>query len=109
MLMDDTIIFATSLEKVAEKLKILDEYCKSNGMQINESKTKFMAINGDPMDKVSFSLSNLVVKHCDSYVYLGVPFTADGRKDSSLQHLCAKSRELNKLMIFLPPTMMLLF
>jgi hypothetical protein len=102
MLMDDTIIFATSREKMIEKLKILDEYCKDNGMRINETKTKFMAINGTPMDKVSFIMSDTIVKHCNSYVYLGVPFTADGRSDSSLKaHLNEKNKEVNKLLIFL--------
>ena len=102
MLMDDTIIFATSREKVEEKLKILGEYCKNNGMQVNESKTKFMAFNGTPLDKVSFMMSNIRVKHCESYVYLGVPFTSDGRCDSTLKlHLSNKTKELNKLLVFL--------
>ena len=60
-----------------------------------------MAINGDAMDKVSFAMSDILVKHCDSYVYLGVPFTSDGRTDSTIQeHLEAKKKELNKLLIF---------
>ena len=69
MLMDDTVIFATSREKVQEKLNILKEYCSQNGMRVNESKTKFMAINGSPMDKVSFMLGNHRVRHCKSYIY----------------------------------------
>ena len=102
MLMDDTIIFATSREKVQEKLDILNEYCKANGMQVNESKTKFMAINGSPMDKVSFMMGTHRVRHCDSYLYLGVPITADGHNDSTLKmHLDNKNKEVNKLIIFL--------
>ena len=102
MLMDDTIIFATSREKVIEKLNILNEYCVKNGMKVNESKTKFMAINGSPMDKVSFMMGSHRVRHCDSYIYLGVPITADGRNDSTLNmHLENKNKELNKLYIFL--------
>ena len=101
MLMDDTVILATSREKMAEKLKLLDEYCKTSGMRINESKTKLMVINGSPMDKIPFVLSNLVIKHCSSYVYLGVIFTSDGRCSTSLaEHLKNKNKELNKLLIF---------
>ena len=101
MLMDDTVILATSREKMAEKLKLLDEYCASSGMRMNESKTKFMVINGSPMDRIPFILSNLVIKHCTSYVYLGVIFTSDGRCTTSLaEHLSNKSKELNKLLIF---------
>ena len=102
MLMDDTVIFATSREKVQEKLNILNEYCTANGMQVNESKTKFMVINGSPMDRVSFMMGDHRVRHCESYIYLGVPITADGRSESTLKlHLENKNKELNKLIIFL--------
>ena len=101
MLMDDTVIVATSREKMAEKLKLLEEYCATSGMRINESKTKFMVINGSPMDKIPFILSNVIIKHCLSYVYLGVIFTSDGRSSTSLsEHLSQKNKELNKLLIF---------
>lgn len=101
MLMDDTVILATSREKMAEKLKLLDEYCTTSGMRLNESKTRLMVINGTPMDKVPFVMSNLVVKHCSSYVYLGVIFSADGKCSTSLsEHVANKTKELNKLLIF---------
>ena len=101
MLMDDTIILATSREKMMEKLQLLDKYCMENGMRVNAAKTKFMVINGRPLDKVPFVLSNFVVRVCSEYVYLGSVFTADGRTDSSLKaHLESKNKELNKLLIF---------
>ena len=60
-----------------------------------------MVINGKPVDKIPFVLSNFVVKACSEYVYLGTVFTADGRTDSSIQaHLESKNKELNKLLIF---------
>lgn len=70
-------------------------------MRVNASKTKLMVINGRPLDKIPFVLSNFVVKECSEYVYLGNIFTADGRTDSSLKaHLESKNKELNKLLIF---------
>ena len=94
MLMDDTIILATSREKMLEKLKLLDLYCMENGMRVNASKTKLMVINGKPVDKIPFVLSNFVVKACSEYVYLGTVFTADGRTDSSIQaHLECKNKD----------------
>ena len=42
MLMDDTIIFATSRKKLEEKLGVLCEYCNEYGMQVNEGKTELM-------------------------------------------------------------------
>ena len=90
MLMDDTIILATSREKIIE-----------NGMEVNAAKTKLMVINGGPMDKISIVMPDFVFKHCTQYMYLGTIFTADGRADSSLQaHLDFKNKELNKLLIF---------
>ena len=101
MLMDDTIILATSREKIVEKVQLLQDYCKENGMKVNASKTKLMVINGGPMDKIPIIMPDFVIKHCSRYVYLGRIFTADGRADSSLQaHLDAKNKELNKLLIF---------
>ena len=53
------------------------------------------------MDKIPFIVSNLVIRHCSSYVYLGVIFTSDGRCSTSLaEHLSKKNKELNKLLIF---------
>ena len=101
MLMDDTIIFARSREKMMEKLQVLDKYCMENGMRVNESKTKLMVINGSPLDRIPFVLSNFIVKECSEYIYLGSIFTADGRTDSSLKaHLESKAKDLNKLLIF---------
>ena len=101
MLMDDTIILATSREKVIEKVQLLHDYCKENGMKVNAAKTKLMVINGGPVDKIPIIMPEFVIKHCSQYVYLGTIFTADGRADSSLQaHLDVKNKELNKLLIF---------
>ena len=70
-------------------------------MRVNAAKTKLMVINGRPLDKVPFVLSNFVVGECSEYVYLGSLFTADGRTDSSLRaHLESKNKHLNKLLIF---------
>ena len=57
MLMDDTVIFATSREQLTMKLKILEEYCTEYGMQVNETKTEFMVINGTPKDRETIVLS----------------------------------------------------
>ena len=102
MLMDDTVILATSRETLLHKLNILSDYCMEYGMVLNETKTKFMAINGSEKDKSPISIPGITVQHCDQYIYLGVVFTADGRVMSSvLAHLARKAKELNKFLIFL--------
>ena len=102
MLMDDTVIFATSREKLEKKLEILNEYCSEYGMIVNESKTEFMVINGTANDRRDIVMSDLTVKHCTSYVYLGVIVTENGSATSSLKaHVADKKKHLNRLFIFL--------
>ncbi|ELU15273.1 hypothetical protein CAPTEDRAFT_104428, partial [Capitella teleta] len=45
MLMDDTIILATSRQRANEKIGVLREFCRTSGLITNESKTQFMVIN----------------------------------------------------------------
>ena len=102
MLMDDTVIFASSRERLLDKLLILDEYCQTHGMIMNEKKTEFMVINGSTNDVLPIKLSSIIVRLCKSYVYLGSIFTADGSTAASIRaHADEKKKHLNKLLIFL--------
>ena len=102
MLMDDTVIMATSRERLLVKLDVLHEYCISHGMVINEDKTKLMVINGSEMDRGDVDFHDTVIKHCSRYVYLGSIFTADGSLISSLKEHCAdQQKHFHKLVMFL--------
>ena len=102
MLMDDTVIFATSRNKLEEKLGVLRDYCQEYGMQVNEAKTEFMVVNGTAVDRVDIVIRDLTVKHCTSYVYLGVIVTENGSSTASLKaHVADKKKHLNRLLIFL--------
>lgn len=87
MFMDDTVLLSTSRENMYIKLRILQEYCKEYGMRINSAKTKFFVINGGLGDKEPFSVggTSMKVEHCDSYMYLGSPFTCDGSVSSAVK------------------------
>ena len=101
MLMDDTVILATSRAAFKRKLKVLEEYCNDYGMVINADKTKFMVIHGEDSDKLPFSIGDVIMQHCITYTYLGAIFTADGSMLSSLrEHVKDKKKHLNKLIIF---------
>ena len=78
VLMDDTVLLATSREKMMNKVKLLQSFCNSHGMIINEAKTKIFVINGGEGDAEPLPVDGLVIDHCFSYVYLGSPFTSDG-------------------------------
>ena len=101
MLMDDTIILATSRERLIQKLRFLDIYCESHGMLVNMDKTKLMVINGDEEDRQPIPFQNILITHCFKYVYLGSIFTSDGNLSSMLlEHVKAKRKHLNKFIIF---------
>ena len=101
MLMDDTVIFATTRQRLELKLNILNDFCLESGMQINNDKTKFFVVNGDEGDKLPFLIGTVVMPHCLKYTYLGAEFTCDGSMHNSLQaHVNEKEKHLNKLILF---------
>ena len=101
MLMDDTVLLASTREKLIEKFTVLMDFCKKYGMFINEVKTQMMVINGTKIDRHPFTVYNITVKHTTSYIYLGSPFTENGKvKDVIKLHVKSRTKDLNKLRIF---------
>ena len=45
LLMDDTVLLATTREECRRKVRILYDFCQRSGMEMNQTKTKFMCIN----------------------------------------------------------------
>ena len=76
-------------------------------MVINEDKTQFMAfVTTNPNDRMPIVLNlhhGIVrVTHCTEYKYLGSIFTSDGKVSTTMsKHCIAKTKDINKLMIFL--------
>lgn len=83
-MMDDSVFFASSRENCLSKLRILQEFCNSYGMIINQVKTKFMVINGTPECRTPLRLGDLTVNYCSTYNYLGAFVTDDGLISSVL-------------------------
>ena len=106
MLMDDTVILATSRQRLCEKLNVLVDWCNKSGMVLNEDKTEFMAFCSPKEEKTPIILQlnhgRVNVTHCSEYKYLGAIFTCDGKVRSTLnKHVTSKENDINKLMIFL--------
>ena len=78
VMMDDTILLSTSREGMLNKIKILYEFCSMYGMIVNNSKTKFMVVNGSQMDKEPLVYNHNIINYVNQYIYLGSPFTDDG-------------------------------
>lgn len=102
LLMDDTIIVATSREAVTEKFGILQSFCADYDMEVNDSKTKFMVINSCEDDKAPLTWKGQVVDYSSNYWYLGSVVTDDGNPSTVAKlHAAEKSKHLLKFFSFL--------
>ena len=104
VLMDDTVIMATSHEKLCEKLNVLAQWCNQSGMVINEEKTQYMSFNSPIKHPILLQThAGLVtVKQCTEYTYLGCVITSDGKISTSIaKHTATRGKAMNKLVRFL--------
>ena len=46
--------------------------------KLTNPRLSFFVISGNERDREPLVVGDLVVEHCDTYVYLGSPFTSDG-------------------------------
>ena len=83
MLMDDTVILATTREQCVKKMECVLNFCDASGMMLNDDKTKFMVVNGTPEDKLALEVPHndkiYTFEWTNSYTYLGSIFTSDGK------------------------------
>lgn len=102
VLMDDTVLLSTTRNNMINKVTLLQKYCLDYGMKVNQSKTKFFAISGSETDREPLMVDGLEVKHCNSYVYLGSPFTSDGCTSSAVKaHANVKMSHVLKFVSFI--------
>ena len=99
LLMDDTVVLATSRIQMVKKLDILARSAQSIGMLIHPNKSKFMVCG--KIDKEPFVLGNVTVAHTDSYIYLGTPITVGSISSQITLHVKNKEPHLRKFTSFL--------
>ena len=102
LLMDDTVLLATSRKKVIQKFKIVQEFCSTYGMSINIKKTKFMVIKGETSDTTTIVSNGLLVEYCPVFIYLGAFITDDANCRHSIElHIEDKMKHVLKFASFL--------
>ena len=102
VLMDDTVLLATTRGNMIKKVQILKNYCSEYGMKVNESKTKFFVLNGTNDDEDPLYVGDLIIEKCDRYIYLGSPFTSDGSVSSAVKaHALLKMPHVLKFVAFI--------
>ena len=101
LLMDDTVLLATSREMCMIKLQVLIDYCEEFGMKINMKKTKFLVVNGTANDRLPFEYKEIIVKNIAQYLYLGAWICESGKiQDVIKLHEEYASSLINKFSIF---------
>ena len=103
VLMDDTVIVASSHEKLCQKLDMLAKWCNQSGMVINEEKTQYMSFNSSEKQPIVLNThaGTVTVLQCSEYIYLGCVITSDGKISSSVsKHVSTRGKATNKLVRF---------
>ena len=101
VMMDDTVLLATSKQGMKNKIKLMYDFCTSHDMIVNNTKTKFMVVNGNAVDKEPIELNGNIIDYCKQYIYLGSPFTEDGSPSTAIKiHANNKMCHVLKFIIF---------
>ena len=98
LLMDDTVIFATSRASLKAKLLLLKHSADKLGMEIHPTKSRFMCT--DSSDKSPFIIDGVVVSLTDVYTYLGSDISIDSLPNQLKLHFKSKFCNVLKFYTF---------
>ena len=103
LMMDDSVILATSRERFQENINVLMKFCGDYGITVNEAKTKFMVINHELDDRNPIIAGpNLTIKYTEKYIYLGAVITHDGNICTVMkEHAALKNAHYLKFVAFI--------
>ena len=100
LLMDDTVVLATSRQRMREKLLVLQRAATEIGMELHPDKSLFFAINA--IDLSPFYLDfGVIVGYSDVYGYLGTPVSNEKISEQIKRHMKSKCRDVSKFSAFL--------
>ena len=99
LLMDDTVVFATSREAMMAKLASLKTCIDNIGLRMNSAKSQFMCVNGQCSEP--FELGDITISQTDRYTYLGSPVSIASISEQVKVHLQLKKGQVMKFYSFL--------
>ena len=90
---DDLVILALDTASLQLQLNTIEQYCNRWGLEINVSKTKFMVMNGTapPQPNWRPSLNGKNIELVNSYCYLGVLVSSNGKFSQAVSSLHRKA------------------
>ena len=91
MYADDTVLVATSKKQLQKLLNSYSEYCQVWKLKINTNKTKIMSFG--KKRNHSYTLNNQAVEVVDSFKYLGIIFSRNGKFINAIKENINKARK----------------
>jgi len=93
---DDQLLITQDYDDMEYMTRKLTEEYRKGGLDINIEKTKYMCIGGEHRDlKIQ---NDQIIKHCDSYKYLGMTITSDGNMDTAIDERNTQGRKAISLL-----------
>jgi len=80
---DDMVLLSPSQSDLQQALDRFTAQCNNAGMRISATKTETLVLSRRPA-RCDLRLSGSTLKQVDTFKYLGVAFTSDGRLDTEL-------------------------
>ena len=99
LLMDDTVIFSTSREKMISKLIHVKNCTDELRMIIHPNKSQYLTVNIN--DNTPISIDNLIIHPTSEYVYLGTPISNKECAKQVQSHISRKNGHIAKFNSFL--------
>ena len=94
LLMDDTVLLATSRAAMQAKLELLYAKATDIDMIMHPGKSKFIVVNSD--DVTPFQVGNISVAHTSNYTYLGSPISSESIIKHVENHIKDKQSQVFK-------------
>ena len=99
LLMDDTVLFATSRNKMIEKLNKLKRCTEDIGMVIHPNKSMFLTVN--TTDRTTICLNDVKIRYTKEYIYLGTNISNSTCANQVKSHIKGKGSHVLKFSSFL--------
>jgi hypothetical protein len=99
LLMDDTVVMATSRIALTTKLALAHQSLTEIGMRVNATKSNFITVGTD--DRAPFHMGDAVIEYTEKYKYLGAWISNANVSDQMKMHITSKRPQTLKFAAFL--------
>ena len=90
---DDLVLMALDRISLDKQISILEDYCNDWGLEINDSKTKYMIFNGrkrSTQNPAPPTINGVDLEQVTNYCYLGIKISSNGKFSDAIKSLSSK-------------------